>query len=168
MTPKETQAVDTPKPAQPLLSSSVIAADGGDAQWWQGAVIYQIYPRSFQDTSGNGVGDLKGIIERMPYIASLGVDAIWVSPFFESPMDDFGYDVSNFTAVDPLFGTIEHFKALLAAAHRFDIKVIIDQVLSHTSDQHPWFKESRTSQQNDKADWYVWACLLYTSDAADD
>jgi alpha-glucosidase len=126
------------------------------ADWWRGAVIYEIYPRSFQDTTGDGVGDLPGITRRLPYLAELGIDAVWIAPFFKSPMKDFGYDVSDYNAVDPLFGTLADFDALIADAHRLGIKVIIDQVLSHTSDQHPWFKESRTNRTNPKADWYVW------------
>ena len=128
-----------------------------NADWWRGAVIYQVYPRSFQDTDGDGIGDLKGVTERLPYIASLGVDAIWLSPFFTSPMADMGYDVSDYCDVDPMFGTLADFDAMMAEAHRLGLKVIIDQVLSHTSDQHPWFKESRTSRDNPKADWFVWA-----------
>lgn len=126
-------------------------------EWWRDAIIYQIYPRSFQDDSGNGIGDLKGITRRLDHVASLGVDAIWLSPIFPSPMADMGYDVSNYTDIDPLFGTLEDFDALVARAHSLGLKVIIDQVLSHTSDQHPWFIESRTSRDNPKADWYVWA-----------
>jgi alpha-glucosidase len=129
----------------------------GDREWWRGAVIYQIYPRSFQDSNGDGIGDLPGITRRLGYVASLGVDAIWLSPFFTSPMKDFGYDVSDFCDVDPMFGTLDDFKAMLAEAHRLGLKVIIDQVLSHTSDRHPWFVESRSSRDNPYADWYVWA-----------
>jgi alpha-glucosidase len=125
--------------------------------WWRGAVIYQIYPRSFQDTDGDGVGDLPGVIERLDYVASLGVDAIWLSPFFKSPMADFGYDIADYRAVDPLFGTLEDFDRLLAKAHGLGLKVMIDQVLSHTSIEHAWFKESRESRDNPKSDWYVWA-----------
>jgi len=125
--------------------------------WWRGAVIYQIYPRSFQDTNGDGVGDLPGIIERLDYVASLGVDAIWVSPFFKSPMADFGYDIADYRAVDPLFGNLDDFDQLIAKAHRHGLKVIIDQVLSHSSIDHAWFRESRESRDNAKADWYVWA-----------
>ena len=125
--------------------------------WWLGATIYQIYPRSFQDSNSDGVGDLKGILSRLDHIASLGVDGIWLSPFFTSPMADFGYDVSDFRGVDPLFGTLEDFDAVLAEAHRLGLKLIIDQVYSHTSDQHPWFEESRTSRDNPRSDWYVWA-----------
>lgn len=128
-----------------------------DQEWWRGAVIYQIYPRSFKDSNGDGVGDLQGIIEKLDYIASLGVDAIWVSPFFASPMKDFGYDISDYRAVDPLFGSLQDFDQLIERAHALSIKVIIDQVLSHTSDQHAWFLESRESRENPKSDWYVWA-----------
>lgn len=128
-----------------------------EKDWWRGAVIYQIYPRSFQDSNGDGIGDLLGIVQRMPYIASLGVDAIWISPFFTSPMKDFGYDVSNYCDVDPMFGSLADFDAVIETAHGLGIKVMIDLVLSHTSDQHPWFKESRVSRENAKSDWYVWA-----------
>ncbi|MGJ4803885.1 alpha-glucosidase family protein [Luteimonas sp. SDU82] len=126
-------------------------------EWWRGAVIYQVYPRSFKDTGGDGVGDLPGIVEGLDYIASLGVDAIWISPFFRSPMADFGYDIADYRDVDPLFGTLEDFDRLLAKAHGLGIRVVIDQVLSHTSDQHAWFRESRMDRDNAKADWYVWA-----------
>ncbi len=126
-------------------------------EWWRGAVVYQIYPRSFQDSNGDGVGDLPGIAARLEHVANLGVDAIWISPFFKSPMRDFGYDVADYRAVDPLFGTLQDFDALLEKAHRLGLKVIIDLVLSHTSDEHAWFEESRRSRDNPKADWYVWA-----------
>ncbi|WP_300271268.1 alpha-glucosidase family protein [Halomonas sp.] len=125
--------------------------------WWRGGVIYQIYPRSFMDANGDGIGDLAGITEKLDYVASLGVDGIWLSPFFTSPMKDFGYDVSDYRDVDPMFGTLDDFKALLAKAHSLGLKVMIDQVISHTSDQHPWFQESRADRHNAKADWYVWA-----------
>jgi len=128
-----------------------------DRDWWRGAVIYQIYPRSFQDSNGDGVGDLTGIIHRLPYVASLGVDAIWISPFFPSPMLDFGYDVMNYRDVDPMFGTLADFDALIGRAHELGLRVMIDLVLSHTSDQHRWFRESRSSRDNAKANWYVWA-----------
>ncbi len=128
-----------------------------DINWWRGAVIYQIYPRSFQDSNGDGIGDLRGIVERLPYVASLGVDAIWISPFFLSPMKDFGYDVSDYRDVDPIFGTLQDFDAVLEKAHQFGIRVIIDQVLSHSSDQHAWFVESRLNKHNPKSDWYVWS-----------
>ncbi|MEM1429502.1 MAG: alpha-amylase family glycosyl hydrolase [Pseudomonadota bacterium] len=128
-----------------------------DPDWWRGAVIYQIYPRSFQDSNGDGVGDLAGIIHRLPHVASLGVDAIWISPFFRSPMLDYGYDVSDYRDVDPLFGTLGDFDALVARAHELGLKVLIDLVLSHTSSEHPWFRDSRASRASAKADWYVWA-----------
>jgi alpha-glucosidase len=125
--------------------------------WWRGGVIYQIYPRSFADSNGDGIGDLPGITARLEHVARLGADGIWLSPFFKSPMKDFGYDVSDYCDVDPMFGTLADFKTLLAEAHRLGLKVMIDQVLSHTSDQHPWFVQSRASLENPKADWYVWA-----------
>ena len=125
--------------------------------WWQGAIIYQIYPRSFQDTNADGVGDLPGIAERLSYVAGLGVDAIWVSPFFKSPMADFGYDIADYRAVDPVFGTLEDFDRLIDQAHGLGLKVMIDQVLSHTSIEHPWFQASRQSRDNAYANWYVWA-----------
>jgi alpha-glucosidase len=128
-----------------------------DPDWWRGAVIYQIYPRSYQDSTGDGIGDLAGIVKRLPYIASLGVDAIWISPFFTSPMKDFGYDVSDYCDVDPMFGQLSDFDAVIATAHAHGVKVMIDLVMSHTSDQHLWFKESAKSTDNDKANWYVWA-----------
>ncbi|WP_233270394.1 alpha-glucosidase [Chachezhania sediminis] len=128
-----------------------------DPDWWRGAVIYQIYPRSFQDSNSDGIGDLSGIIHRLPYVAQLGVDAIWISPFYRSPMLDFGYDVSDYRDVDPIFGSIGDFDALIARAHDLGLRVLIDLVLSHTAAQHPWFTESRASRTNSRADWYVWA-----------
>ncbi len=128
-----------------------------DLPWWRGAAIYQIYPRSFMDSNGDGVGDLPGITSRLDHVASLGVDAIWVSPFFTSPMNDFGYDVSDYCDVDPLFGTLDDFDAMVARAHELGLKVLIDQVYSHTSDEHSWFEESRASRHNPKSNWYVWA-----------
>ena len=131
--------------------------DRTDADWWRGAVIYQIYPRSFQDTSGDGIGDLAGIADRLDHVASLGVDAIWISPFFTSPMKDFGYDVSDYRNVDPMFGTLHDFDRLVSEAHARGLRVMIDLVLSHTSDQHPWFVDARTSREAEHSDWYVWA-----------
>lgn len=125
--------------------------------WWREAVIYQVYPRSFKDSNGDGIGDLPGITEKLDYIASLGVDIVWISPFFSSPMKDFGYDVADYCDVDPLFGTLADFDALVARAHELGLKIMIDQVLSHTAESHPWFTESRSSKTNPKADWYVWA-----------
>ena len=126
-------------------------------EWWRGATIYQVYPRSFLDTTGNGIGDLRGIESRLDYIRDLGVDAIWLSPFFKSPMRDFGYDVSDYCDVDPLFGTLRDFDTLLSAADKRGLRIIIDQVYSHTSSEHPWFRESERDRTNARADWYVWA-----------
>ncbi len=127
------------------------------SDWWRGAVIYQIYPRSFQDSNGDGVGDLPGVTERLGHVADLGADAIWLSPFFTSPMKDMGYDVSDYRDVDPLFGRLADFDALLERAHGLGLRVVIDQVLSHTSDRHPWFDESRRSREGPRSHWYVWA-----------
>ena len=124
--------------------------------WWQTGVIYQVYPRSFQDSDGDGIGDLKGITQRLQHLVDLGVDAIWISPIFPSPMRDFGYDVSDYCDIHPLFGSLADFDALLAAAHAAGLKVILDFVPNHTSDQHPWFQESRSSKLSPKRDWYVW------------
>ena len=127
------------------------------SNWWREAIIYQVYPRSFLDTNGDGVGDLPGITAKLDYIAQLGADIVWISPFFTSPMKDFGYDVSDYCDVDPLFGTLADFDALIAKAHSLGLKIMIDQVMSHTADAHPWFVEGRKSRDNPKADWYVWA-----------
>src|ERR1700720_1741828 len=124
--------------------------------WWRHGIFYQIYPRSFQDSNADGIGDIAGIIERLPYLLALGVDAIWLSPIFPSPMADFGYDISDYTGIDPLFGSIEDFDALVNAAHTLGLKVILDLVPNHTSEQHPWFIESRSSRDNPKRDWYLW------------
>ncbi|WP_416358480.1 alpha-glucosidase family protein [Aureimonas phyllosphaerae] len=146
--------LDFPTPATAALAA---AAPAPDRDWWRGAVIYQVYPRSFQDSDGDGIGDLPGITQRLSHIAALGADALWISPFFTSPMDDFGYDVSDYRDVDPIFGTLADFDALVAEAHRLGLKVMIDLVLSHSSDRHSWFVESRRDRTNPKADWYVWA-----------
>ncbi|GEN98382.1 alpha-glucosidase [Novosphingobium sediminis] len=143
MTPAKRRSHPNPEPA--------------NLPWWRGAAIYQIYPRSFCDANGDGVGDLPGITARLDHVAALGVDAIWVSPFFTSPMRDFGYDVANYCDVDPIFGTLADFDRMVARAHELGLKVTIDQVYAHTSDQHPWFEESRQSRDNPRADWYVWA-----------
>ncbi|HEY3312758.1 MAG TPA: alpha-amylase family glycosyl hydrolase [Anaerolineales bacterium] len=129
--------------------------------WWQSGVVYQIYPRSFKDSNGDGIGDLQGVIDKLDYLNdgtpnSLGVDAIWLSPFYPSPMVDFGYDVADYCAVDPIFGDLATFDRLVVEAHRRGMKVIIDWVPNHTSDQHPWFQESRSSRDNPKRDWYIW------------
>ncbi|WIW90670.1 alpha glucosidase (plasmid) [Sphingobium sp. V4] len=134
-----------------------LATTSTDQPWWKGAVIYQIYPRSFQDSNHDGIGDLNGITERLEHIARLGADAIWISPFFTSPMRDFGYDIADYCDVDPIFGTLADFDALVARAHELGLKVTIDQVYAHTSDLHDWFRDSRARRTGDKADWYVWA-----------
>ena len=127
-----------------------------DTSWWQRGVIYQIYPRSFQDSNGDGIGDLDGIHDRLDYLSALGVDAIWISPIYPSPMVDFGYDVTDYRDVDPMFGTLAAFDRLLSEAHRRGLKVILDFVPNHTSDRHPWFVESRASVRSPKRDWYIW------------
>ncbi len=126
------------------------------AKWWQRGVIYQIYPRSFKDSTGNGIGDLPGITGQLDYLRWLGVDAIWISPIYSSPMADFGYDVADYTDIDPLFGSLADFDELLARAHGYGLKVILDFVPNHTSNQHPWFTQSRSSRMNPKRDWYLW------------
>ncbi|MBB94354.1 MAG: alpha-glucosidase [Rhodobacteraceae bacterium] len=139
------------------MNDQTLAQPETQTDWWKGGVIYQIYPRSFQDSDGDGIGDLNGITRRLEYIASLGVDAIWISPFFTSPMKDFGYDVSDYCDIDPMFGSLGDFDGMLAKAHKLGLKVMIDLVLSHTSDEHPWFQESRASRDNPKSEWYVWS-----------
>jgi alpha-glucosidase len=129
---------------------------GESTKWWQTGIIYQIYPRSFQDSNHDGVGDLQGIIHRLPYLTELGIDAIWLSPIFMSPMADFGYDIADYTDVDPLFGNLADLDHLIDEAHRHRIKLILDLVPNHTSDQHPWFVESRASRHNPKRDWFIW------------
>ncbi len=127
-----------------------------DTPWWQQGIVYEVYPRSFQDTNGDGIGDLNGITRRLDYLAWLGVDAVWICPFYTSPMADFGYDVADYCNVDPIFGTLADFDALIQAAHARGLKLILDFVPNHTSDQHKWFKQSRSSRDNPKRDWYLW------------
>ena len=129
----------------------------GQGSWWRGAVIYQIYPRSFFDSNGDGVGDLPGIVRKLDYIAGLGVDAVWISPFFVSPMCDFGYDVADYRGVDPVFGTLDDFDRLVVRAHAVGLRILIDQIWGHSSDRHPWFLDSRRSPGSDQSEWYVWA-----------
>jgi alpha-glucosidase len=124
--------------------------------WWQTGIIYQVYPRSFQDSDGDGIGDLKGIIQRLDYLKWLGITAVWVSPVYPSPMADFGYDISDYTGIHPLFGTMADFDELLNEVHQRGMKLILDLVPNHTSDEHPWFLESRSSRDNPKRDWYLW------------
>src|ERR1700760_2643149 len=135
------QAATSPSAAQP---------------WWKGAVLYDIYPRSFQDSNNDGIGDLNGITQRLDYLKTLGVDAIWLSPIYPSPLVDFGYDISNYEDIDPQYGTLKDFDRLVAEAKKRNIRIIMDLVLNHTSDKHPWFIESRSSKTNPKRDWYVW------------
>ena len=139
----------TPEPAL------VRAPQTHAAPWWKGAVIYQIYPRSFADSNGDGIGDLQGAMRHLDHVAALGCDGVWISPFFTSPMKDFGYDVADYCGIDPIFGTLDDFDALAERAHALGLKLIIDQVYSHTSDEHVWFTQSRASRENGKADWYV-------------
>lgn len=125
-------------------------------EWWKTGIVYQVYPRSFQDSDGDGVGDLNGIRRRLSHLVELGVDALWLSPIFLSPMRDFGYDIADYTAIDPVFGTLSDFDALVSEAHGLGLKLLLDLVPNHTSDEHAWFKESRASRHNPKRDWYIW------------
>lgn len=127
-----------------------------ELRWWQGGIVYQVYPRSFQDLNGDGIGDLKGIVSRLDYFQWLGIDAIWISPIYPSPMADFGYDVADYCDVDPIFGSLADFDVLIHEAHGRGLRVILDFVPNHTSDRHPWFVESRASRNNPKRDWYIW------------
>src|SRR5579863_1303323 len=126
-------------------------------EWWRAAILYQVYLPSFQDSTGDGMGDLRGLRRRLDYIAGLGVDAIWISPFYRSPLRDFGYDISDHLSVEPIFGSLEEFDQVVAEAHRLRLKVLIDQVWAHTSSDHPWFRASAVSRDGDAAQWYVWA-----------
>ena len=143
----------------PVLTSEPSATDLDarfhDGPWWKHAVVYEIYPRSFQDSTGDGIGDLNGITERLGYLQNLGVDAIWIAPMYPSPQVDFGYDISDYQAIDPQYGTLADFDRLVAEGKKHDIRICIDMVLNHTSDKHKWFIESASSRTNPKADWYV-------------
>ena len=142
--------------AQTATSPVAVAARTSGTEWWKRAVIYEVYPRSFQDSNGDGIGDLNGITNRLDYLQALGVDAIWLSPIYPSPQVDFGYDISNYEAIDPQYGTLADFDRLVAEAKKRNIRVIMDMVLNHTSDKHSWFEESKSSKTNAKRDWYVW------------
>lgn len=146
--PQPTRAQQAAKPAETLHTN-------GDV-WWKHAVIYEVYPRSFQDTNNDGLGDINGIAQRLSYLKSLGVDAIWITPMYPSPQVDFGYDIADYEAIDPQYGTMGDFDNLLKAAKQQGIRVIMDMVMNHTSDQHPWFLASRSSKTNPKRDWYIW------------
>src|SRR5690349_19591622 len=139
-----------------LLASSTVLGQKGNLHWYDRAVIYEIYPRSFQDTNGDGIGDLNGITSRLDYLSDLGIDAIWITPFYPSPNLDFGYDVSDYKNVAREYGTMDDWNRLTAEAKKRNIRVLVDFVVNHSSDQHPWFKESRSSRTNAKRDWYIW------------
>ena len=143
------QAASTPSARQASTETS-------GNEWWRHAVIYEIYPRSFQDSNGDGIGDLKGVTERLDYLKNLGIDAIWLTPIYPSPGVDYGYDISNYTAIDPTYGTMDDFNNLVAEAKKRGIRILMDYVINHTSDQNPWFLESRSSRTNPKRDWYIW------------
>lgn len=134
----------------------MVARDDGVEPWWQTGVVYQVYPRSFQDSTGDGTGDLAGLVSRLDHPVELGVDAVWVSPIYPSPMVDFGYDITDHCDVDPRFGTLADLDALLVGAHERGLRVLLDLVPGHTSDQHPWFLAARSSRQDPQRDWYVW------------
>ncbi|MBM7708437.1 glycosidase [Enterococcus lemanii] len=125
-------------------------------KWWKNSVVYQVYPQSFKDSNHDGIGDFQGIIEKLPYLAELGIDVIWLNPIFESPLIDNGYDISDYTKVLPQYGNLADFKELLAKAHQMGIKIILDLVVNHTSDQHEWFLQSKQSKENPYADFYIW------------
>ena len=146
-------------PAAPASAVSVVtlAAPSTDETWWKHAVIYEIYPRSFQDSNGDGIGDLNGITQRLDYLQGLGIDAIWIAPMYPSPQVDFGYDISDYENIDPQYGTLADFDRLVAEATKRHIRVILDMVLNHTSDRHDWFLESASSRDNPRHDWYVWS-----------
>jgi alpha-glucosidase len=149
-------AISFPSSISPSLFAQTSAAAKSGAEWWKGAVVYEIYPRSFQDSNGDGIGDLNGIASRLDYLKTLGVDAIWLTPIYPSPQVDFGYDISDYEDIDPAYGTLADFDHLVAEAKKRDIKVIMDMVMNHTSDKHKWFLESESSKTNPKRDWYVW------------
>ena len=151
------ESADSANAASSALRPAAVGLTGRPAAaWWEPGIIYQVYPRSFQDSDGDGTGDLPGVLSRLDYLSWLGVDAIWLSPIFRSPMADFGYDVSDYCDVDPIFGTLADLDRLVEEAHRREIKIILDFVPNHTSDQHPWFLDSRSSRESPKRDWYLW------------
>ena len=143
-------AVAHPTP-QPIANSSI-----SEQNWWKNAVLYEIYPRSFQDSNGDGIGDLNGITQRLDYLKELGVDAVWLSPVYPSPQADFGYDISDYKNIDPQYGTLADFDRLIAEANKRHIRILMDMVMNHTSDEHKWFQQSRSSRTNPYRDWYMW------------
>jgi len=156
----QTTAQPSKDPAQGIIRQESKTAESTPKpaadEWWKHAVIYEIYPRSFQDSDGDGIGDIKGITSRLGYLEDLGINAIWITPMYPSPGVDYGYDISDYTAIDPVYGTMEDFDRLVAEAKKHNIRVIMDYVINHTSDQHAWFKESASSKTNPKRDWYIW------------
>lgn len=128
----------------------------GTNNWWKEATVYQVYPASFKDSNGDGWGDIPGVIEKVPYLRSLGIDVLWLSPMYDSPMHDMGYDVSDYESVLPAYGTVADVENLITACHEHGMRIILDLVINHTSDEHKWFKESRSSKDNPKRDWYFW------------
>src|SRR5271168_1327981 len=154
--PAATLSAQTHTTAKAASATSAKSAAAADNDWWKGAVVYEIYPRSFQDSTGDGIGDLNGITSRLDYLKVLGIDAIWLSPIYPSPQVDFGYDISDYENIDPAYGTLADFDRLVAEAKKRDIKIIMDMVMNHTSDKHKWFIESESSKTNPKRDWYVW------------
>jgi len=142
-------------PAPSAAAGAAQASQGADP-WWKHALVYEIYPRSFQDSNGDGIGDLNGITQRLPYIKALGIDAVWLSPMFPSPQVDFGYDISDYEAVDPKYGTMADFDRMLAEAKKQNVRILLDFVVNHTSDKHKWFIESASSRNNPKRNWYIW------------
>ena len=149
-------SVSAAQALHPQTPPTRTAAQASQNEWWRHAVIYEIYPRSFQDSNGDGIGDIKGITARLDYLHDLGIDAIWLTPIYPSPGVDYGYDISDYTAIDPVYGNLQDFDHLVAEARKRNIRVIMDYVINHTSDQHEWFKESRSSRTNPKRDWYIW------------
>ena len=150
------QAAQESLPSGSVTPDLLAAEPSHDETWWKHAFVYEIYPRSFQDSNGDGIGDLNGITQRLPYLQTLGVDAIWIAPMFPSPQVDFGYDVSDYVAVDPQYGTMADMDKLIAQGKAHNVRIVLDFVLNHTSDKHKWFMESANSRSNAKADWYVW------------
>src|SRR5271170_5204018 len=152
----QTMSANTNPPADFHSASADSSAPAANDPWWKHAVIYEIYPRSFQDSNGDGIGDLNGITQRLDYLQGLGVDAIWIAPIYPSPQVDFGYDISDYQNIDPQYGTMADFDRLVAEAKKRKIRILMDMVMNHSSDKHKWFLESESSKTNPKRDWYIW------------